>query len=215
VASRCLGGLRPSGCGFCLGGAGFNPQRYVPAPKLFFDGENRSCRKPASLQANAAHASHTGYGLKGTWPVPGRHPVHHRGPPSLTPWKTQCAQSNLLTAECPSMECRGIDRVRHWSCAGLGAHSGQPGGCSHRTTGTQFTSVAVPPVPVTCTHRSQTMGLFGVKDIGAPEVKFLDRCEIHCSEGVLQVQVRRSRMRVRGAKMIRHRRSPATVNHAG
>jgi hypothetical protein len=75
---------------------------------------------------------------KGTWPVPGRHPVHHRGPPSLTPWKTQCAQSILLTAECPSMECRGIDRVWHWSCAGLGAHSGQPGGCSRGPTWTRF-----------------------------------------------------------------------------
>lgn len=66
-----------------------------------------------------------------------------------------------------------------------------------------------------CNHRSQAMGPFGVKDMGAPEVKFLDRCQIHCSEGVLQVHVRRSRMRVRGAKMIRHRRSPATVNDAG
>jgi hypothetical protein len=75
--------------------------------------------------------------------------------------------------------------------------------------------VAVLPVPVACTHRSQPMGPFGVKDMGAPEVKFLDRCQIHGSEGVLQVHVRRSRMRVRGAKMIRHRRSPATVNDAG
>jgi len=52
------------------------------------------------------------------------------------------------------------------------------------------------------------MGSLRVKDITAPEVKFLDRCEINCSEGVLQVRVRRSRMRVWGAKMIRHRRSP-------
>lgn len=58
-------------------------------------------------------------------------PVHHRSPPSSTPWKTQCAQSSFATAECPSMECQGIDRVWHWSCAGLGAHSGQPGGCAH------------------------------------------------------------------------------------
>ena len=150
--------------------------------------------------------------IKGAWPcATAEHPVHHRSPPLLTPWKTQCAQSILLTAECPSMECRGIDRVRHWSCAGLGAHSGQPGGCTH---GAKLRShLRIPRV--NCTHRSQPMGLFGVKGIGAPEVKFLDRCETHCSEGVLQVHVRRSRMRVRGAKMIRHRRSPATVNHAG
>ena len=49
----------------------------------------------------------------------------------------------------------------------------------------------------------------GAKGIAAPEVKFLDRRRTNCSEGVLQVRVRRSRMRVWGAKMIRHRRSPA------
>ena len=52
------------------------------------------------------------------------------------------------------------------------------------------------------------MGLLRVEDIAAPEVKFLDRCGINCSEGALQVCVRRSRMRAWGAKMIRHRRSP-------
>ena len=57
-------------------------------------------------------------------------------------------------------------------------------------------------------YLSATMGLLGVKDMAAPEVKFLDRCQINCSEGALQVHVRRSRMRVWGAKMIRHRRSP-------
>jgi len=61
--------------------------------------------------------------------------------------------------------------------------------------------------PRTC-HQSETMEVFRVKDIRAPEVKFLDRCGIHRSEGVVQVLVRRSRMRVGGSKMIRHRRSP-------
>ena len=42
--------------------------------------------------------------------------------------------------------------------------------------------------------QSSTMGLLGVKGITTPEVKFLDRCETNCSEGVLQVHVRRSRM---------------------
>ena len=189
MASRRLGGPWSSDHGFRLGGAGFNPQQ-LPAPNTFLDGENRSCRKPASLQAKADYASHTGHGHKGTWPMPGRYPVHHRGPPSLTPWKTQCAQSILLTAECPSMECRGIDRVRHWSCAGLGAHSGQPCGCSHRIIWVGLTLVGHFLVPVTCTHRSQPMRLFRLKDIRAPEVKFLDRCEINSSEGVLQVHVR-------------------------
>lgn len=58
-------------------------------------------------------------------------------------------------------------------------------------------------------HRTETMGPIGAKGIAAPEVKFLDRRRTNCSEGVLQVRVRRSRMRVWGAKMIRHRRSPA------
>jgi len=50
---------------------------------------------------------------------------------------------------------------------------------------------------------------FRVKDTLAPEVKFLDRHEINSGEGALQGCVRRSRTRVWGAKMIRHRRSPA------
>jgi len=50
------------------------------------------------------------------------------------------------------------------------------------------------------------MGLLEVKGIAALEVKFLDRCQTNSSEGALQVHVRRSRMRVWGAKMIRHRR---------
>ena len=35
-------------------------------------------------------------------------------------------------------------------------------------------------------HQSQLMGLLRVKDTATPEVKFLDRCMIHCSEGVWQ-----------------------------
>jgi len=42
--------------------------------------------------------------------------------------------------------------------------------------------------------QSSMMGLLRVKDIATPEVKFLDRCKINCSEGVLQGHVRRSRM---------------------
>ena len=56
--------------------------------------------------------------------------------------------------------------------------------------------------------QSSMMGHLRVKDTAALEVKFLDRCMINSSEGALQVLVRRSRMRVWGAKMIRHRRSP-------
>lgn len=58
-------------------------------------------------------------------------------------------------------------------------------------------------------YRSAMTGLLDVKDISAPEVKFLDRRRINGGEGALQVHVHRSRTRVWGAKMIRHRRSPA------
>jgi len=57
-------------------------------------------------------------------------------------------------------------------------------------------------------NQTEMMGQLRVKDIATLEVKFLDRCKINSSEGVLQVLVHRSRMRVWGAKMIRHRRSP-------
>jgi hypothetical protein len=59
-----------------------------------------------------------------------------------------------------------------------------------------------------CGAVSASMGLLGVKGIAAPEVKFLDRRKTTGGKGALQVHVRRSRMRVWGAKMIRHRRSP-------
>jgi hypothetical protein len=125
----------------------------------------------------------------------------------MSPWKTQCAQS-ILAAVCPSMECQSIDLMWLMCCAGLGAHSGQCGAGP-------LSSRPRPPFGVGLwsggswlRYLSATMGLLGVKDITAPEVKFLDRCKINCSEGALQVHVRRSRMRVWGAKMIRHRRSP-------
>ena len=58
-------------------------------------------------------------------------------------------------------------------------------------------------------HRPNPMGPVRVKGTSAPEVKFLDRRKTTGGEGALQGCVRRSRTRVRGAKMIRHRRSPA------
>ena len=62
-------------------------------------------------------------------------PVHHRGPPFLTPWKTQCAPSSLA-AECPSMECQSIDHLFWlWSCAGLGAQVGEHGTVPSGTQG--------------------------------------------------------------------------------
>lgn len=110
--------------------AGLNPQWYVPAPT--FQSMVRSapaksllhCRPKRFMPPALATDTNRGPSLElGSLPL-----VHHRSPPSSTPWKTQCAQSIPATAECPSMECQGIDQVWHWSCAGLGAHSGQPGG---------------------------------------------------------------------------------------
>lgn len=209
-----------------LGGAGLNPRWYVPAPTLSFDGENRSCRKPASLQVDADYASHTGDGRTGARP---RAAAAHPSPPP-EPTVGDTLENSVCSKHPPdrlnvhpwnvevSTEC-GIGVVLALGPT-LGNLVGAPAG--HRG------AALPPPRPLAgrrrrrrphpsaaCTHRSQPMGLFRVKDIAAPEVKFLDRCEIHGSEGVLQVHVRRSRMRVRGAKMIRHRRSPATVNYAG
>ena len=82
---------------------------------------------------------------------------------------------------------------------------------------TNLSNVGLPPgcvlAPAMVTaqvgsHQTDMMEEFRVEDTAAPEVKFLDRCKINCSEGVLQELIRRSRMRVWGTKMIRHRRSP-------
>jgi len=58
--------------------------------------------------------------------------AHHWSPPSLSLWKTQCAQSIQIAslAGCPSMERHSIDQMWQLSCASLGAHSGKSGGCS-------------------------------------------------------------------------------------
>lgn len=159
----------------------------------------------------------------------------------LTPWKTQCAQSDLPMAECLSMECQSIDRV--WPnlelCWALEPTQGNVvhGPSSLLLLGFGCSLLCVSPrAAVTC-HSTSLWELTGecvigpwgaledvkwsgasngddgtdrgAKGIAAPEVKFLDRRRTNCSEGVLQVRVRRSRMRVWGAKMIRHRRSPA------
>jgi len=158
-------------------------------------------------------------GVDGSWPrvpvtVQEVASVHHRSRLSVTPWKTQCAQSVLLTAGCSSMERQSIDRAWKKRCAGLGACSGQCGAWSDRHVpcrGRWF----VPASPRRAyagslsVYQADPMGPFRVKGTAAPEVKFLDRCKTRGSEGVLQGRVRRSRMRVWGAKMIRHRRSPA------
>ena len=193
--------------------------------------------------------------------------AHHRSPPSLTPWKTQCASSVLFAlpasvcsrvgpaparephrsenvAGCSSMECQGIDRT--WQCGvvlalepaqgSYGARSAHHTGVcafaracvwgvlpSPRPVGTQTPSLRPLPLSEREERRKRgrpqrgdrsrrqpaMMGPLRVEGIVAPEVKFLDRRKTSGGEGVLHVRVRRSRMRVRGTKMIRHRRSPA------
>lgn len=154
--------------------------------------------------------------------------AHHRSPSPMIPWITQCAPSVLSAmAECPSMEYQSIDRV--WLselCYALGSTQGNVMHAWLKSllgAGSWFT---VPSGSVACVPRYvSAFLLFGmclpemmepsrVKDTATPEVKFLDRCLVHSGEGVLPACVRRSRMRVWGAKMIRHRRSPATVNCA-
>lgn len=148
-----------------------------------------------------------------------------RCPGSTTGARPRCHRGKLsvLKASSPGwMLVHGMSKhrphVAKRSCAGLGAHPGQllvvlPA-LPLRWVAVCRWSPRCDPGPAPAArggrrvHQSDTMGPLRVKDIAAPEVKFLDRCEINRSEGVLQGRVRRSRMRAWGSKMIRHRRSP-------
>jgi hypothetical protein len=134
-------------------------------------------------------------------------PAHHRSPPSVSPWITQCAPSvqSWLDAHPwngkASTEC-GIRVVLALAPVldNVGLSPGWADPSRPRPRRGRLVSKG--------SFRPQMMGMLRVKPIATPEVKFLDRCKRDSSEGVLQVHVRRSRMRVWGAKMIRHRRSP-------
>jgi len=179
-----------------------------------------SCRKPSSLRAERWLCLASGRGrILATVlvTVQAVASVHHRSRLSVTPWKTQCAQSVhygwmlihgtskhrpskeqsvvLVLEPAPGNVVHGYDR----SVPGRGRPGGfaRPGGTPVRAR--RLLSV----------YQANPMGPFRVKGTATPEVKFLDRCKTPGSEGVLQGCVRRSRMRVWGAKMIRHRRSPA------
>ena len=148
-------------------------------------------------------------------------PAHRRPPVPLqeptigdTVENSVCSKQPVL-AECLSMGCQSIDQM--WPCESC---AGPWSPLQWRTWCVSLCTPAVVPrghplrmsrrgrVGGGKTHRPETRGPFGVTDTATPEVKFLDRCLINCSEGVLQACVRRSRTRVWGAKMIRHRRSP-------
>lgn len=195
-----------------LPGVGWRPWNSTPSGMLlcptFHDGENSPCPKPPSVGAEAGSYPTLVCGHHRAWACPMQLTPGppHRGPPSQPPWKTQCAQSSRL-AGCLSMEWQSIDRMwqlmlcwpwcpsRGTWCPGPPCPVWSPPGAATSWLGSGR-------------HPSGMRGLLGVKGIAAPEVKFLDRCQTNCSEGALHVPVRRSRMRVWGAKMIRHRRSP-------
>ena len=131
--------------------------------------------------------------------------AHHRSHPG----KLSVLNASAL-AGCPSMEWQSIDQM--WqsdvvlalvpNLGNLVPVAPQPSVANPFSGPCHLLGFGVDWYP------TSMRGLLGVKDIAAPEVKFLDRCKINCSEGVLHLPVRRSRMRVWGAKMIRHRRSP-------
>lgn len=193
--------------GQCHGCWNSTPGSMLLLPNLH--GKNCPCSKSHSVGIQAvSHSKHVCLTLGGHGPVPCTTLCPPPGSASaVTLENSVCSKQPM--AECPSMECQSIDLMWLWSCAGLGAHTGQCGICppvpcwGHPRPVAHSTAVLVG----TCTV-STMMGLLWVKGIEALEVKFLDRCKTNCSEGALQVHVCRSRMRVWGAKMIRHRRSP-------
>jgi len=53
--------------------------------------------------------------------------VRHRGPPLQSPWKTQCAQSIHSRPDACPWNVKATTGCGEWSCAGLGAHTGESG----------------------------------------------------------------------------------------
>jgi len=210
--------LRPS-AGSALA-AGSNPQQQVLHPFLKDGERSSSCQKPPSLEADRrcdARASGVD-GSLATVPVTVQAvaSVPHRSRPSVTPWKTQCASSVQPRLDAHPWNVKASTVRGTESCAGLGTRSGQCGAWSRPLPGGPVGAGVKPShgrvnlgQSLLSVYQADPMGPFRVKGTATPEVKFLDRCKTHCSEGVLQGCVRRSRMRVWGAKMIRHRRSPA------
>jgi hypothetical protein len=74
--------------------------------------------------------------------------VHHRGPPSLSPWKTQCAQRVQSWLDACPWNVKASTRCGQWSCAGLGARPGECGGCPLVGQGHCSLLVVIPAQPV-------------------------------------------------------------------
>lgn len=164
-----------------------------------------SCSKPPSLEAKVVYASEAcvwaleTQGPCGPWAGP-----TNRSPPSLSPWKTQCAPSIQSWLNAHPVNDKAPTQCGNRVVLALGPRLGQCGS----VPGCIICVVQSHAVAIMGQFQPPMMDLLEVKAIAAPEVKFLDRCRSPSGEGVLQVQVRRSRMRAWGSKMIRHRRSP-------
>jgi len=159
------------------------------------DGESRPCSKSPSV-GTAAVAYPT---LVCLTPRGHRlHAVHSPSPPpgstiSDTVENSVCSKQPLRLNARPwnvkaSTICLAVELCWPW-CPDWGTwpwpqwHTGTP----------PFSGRCSPGLLVGRCHSSM-MGWLGVEGIATPEVKFLDRCKTTCSEGVLQVPVRRSRM---------------------
>lgn len=148
----------------------------------------------------------------------GFHPVRYQSRPSMTLWKTQCAQriQSWLNA-CPWNVTASTERAMElcWPWCPFWANGRLSPGClgKGRVWGVGAGSPRLSPPPDSCPCQrwqrlADMMGSLRVKGTAAPEVKFLDRRKTNSGAGVLQGRVRRSRARAWGSKMIRHRRSP-------
>jgi len=193
------------------------PSGMLLCPRVLHtnDGANCSCSKPPSVEAEAVFTPNAcvrpppGLGL-----VPTSQKDLCLGPTTRAHHCSHPGKLSVLNASAHGwMPVHGMAKHRPdvavRCCAGLGAQSGELGA-------SRASAQCGIPFRGSCHllgfgvdwYPPSMRGLLGVKDTAAPEVKFLDRCMINCSEGVLHLHVRRSRMRVWGAKMIRHRRSP-------
>ena len=112
-------------------------------------------------------------GNSGAWPSA----VQYPGPPpeptiGVTLENSVCSKHPAL-AECPSMEWQSIDQVWQWSCAGLGANSGESGAVPSSKVGHHLGAWLM--ALFGGSNRTHLMGLLRVEGIATPEVKFLDR----------------------------------------
>ena len=165
--------------------------------------------------------------------------VHHRGQPSLSPWKTQCAQSNQNWLNAPpwyvtvptgceprkglpardllcwpwrpsqATRCRPPDGPTPGRTVRCRGQPRSPRGRQRGPVRRRGPPTGLLGAPGRWRHSTSPRGPFRVQGTATPEVKFLDRCKTDSGEGVRQGPVHRSRARAWGSKRIRHPRSPA------